>query len=343
MVCENVRDQEYFHNEVANWVPGALFFPAVDAALAGGSLIDPEITAERLEVLQRLLKGGDAGLVAVCAGSLDDDVPAPESLAQTTVELKTSARLDRDQLIESLAKAGYERVGQVSARGQIAVRGGILDIFSWQHSNPVRIEFFDDTIESIRPFDVDSQTSVESSDRCSLLIGEADSKTCLMREYIRPEDLVIASSTDLISPRVLILEGVGEASASPKSEVYDTAFHDHGLGEFEAGDLVIAESRREELFRQLREWRNQKWSTYIYCNNEGEAERLHDLLPEEERDHVRYPIGSVSKGFTFPCGPSRGPLRCGAFRPLPQHPRAADGAAAGARPGEPRRRSISAN
>ncbi len=306
VICENARRQEYFHNEVANWRPDALFFPTVDAAIAGQALIDPEVSAERLAVLQRLLKK-DAEMVVACAASLDDDVAAPESLAQTTIELKVSTRLDRDALVDSLGKAGYERVGQVSSRGQIAIRGGILDIFSWQHLNPVRVELFDDLIESIRPFDVDTQTSVGASDTCTLLLGDADARTCLLRDYIRPADIVIASSSELITPTALILEGVADApdsdapdQAGGKAEVYDTAFHDHGLGEFEAGDLVIAESRREELFRQLREWRTRKWDTFIYCNNEGEAERLHDLLPEEERDYVQYPVGSISKGFTFP-------------------------------------------
>ena len=61
-----------------------------------------------------------------------------------------------------LVEAGYERVAQVTTRGQFAVRGGILDLFSWQAQLPVRAEFFGDEIESLREFDVDTQTSVRN-------------------------------------------------------------------------------------------------------------------------------------------------------------------------------------
>ena len=62
--------------------------------------------------------------------------------------------------MKTLSDARYERVAQVTTRGQFAVRGGILDLFSWQAQLPVRVEFFDDDIESLREFDIDTQTSV---------------------------------------------------------------------------------------------------------------------------------------------------------------------------------------
>jgi len=301
IVCENVRAQEYFHNELLNWLPDALFFPAVETAAARGALVDPEVSAERLDVLQRLMGEGDAEVLVVSGGSLDDDVPAPESLAKTTLNLSTSSGVDREELIQRLGSAGYERVGQVSSRGQYAVRGGILDVFSWQHAMPVRIELFDDVIESIRQFDPDSQTSVQPLASCRLLLGEVEEKTCLLRDYIRPEDVLIDTGKEPVEAQVRILEG-----AIPRpEEVYAGAFkenagafYEHGLGEFDAGDLVIAESKRERLFKQLREWRGQKWRTFIYCNNEGEAERLRDLLPEEEG--IAFPIGAIARGFIFP-------------------------------------------
>src|SRR6202000_1686049 len=67
-----------------------------------------------------------------------------------------------------------------------------------------------------------------------------------------------------------------EAAATPatlsvtSAEDYSTAFFDHGLGEFEAGDFVVDEIKRERFFRQLREWRTQGWRVHAYCNNEGE-------------------------------------------------------------------------
>ena len=69
-------------------------------------------------------------------------------------------RAQLEQLVNSLGEAGYERAPQVTTRGQFAVRGGILDIYSWQAQLPIRAEFFGDEIESLREFDLDTQTSV---------------------------------------------------------------------------------------------------------------------------------------------------------------------------------------
>ena len=72
--------------------------------------------------------------------------------------------------MESLGKAGYERVAQVTTRGQFAVRGGILDVFSWQAPAPTRAEFFGDEIESLREFDLDNQTSQRNLQEVDFLV-----------------------------------------------------------------------------------------------------------------------------------------------------------------------------
>jgi transcription-repair coupling factor (superfamily II helicase) len=76
-------------------------------------------------------------------------------------------------LLKQLADAGYEHVPQVSQRGQFAVRGGILDIFSFHHSLPARIELFGDEVDSLRHFDLDAQTSVQQVESVTLLLGDS--------------------------------------------------------------------------------------------------------------------------------------------------------------------------
>ncbi len=93
-----------------------------------------------------------------------------------------------------------------------------------------------------------------------------------------------------------ILEHAGGA----EQEDFSAAFFDHGLGEFEAGDFVVDEAKRERFFGQLREWREQKWSVHVFCNNEGEIERLRDLLPPVEADPLHFTVGTLAHGFTFP-------------------------------------------
>jgi transcription-repair coupling factor (superfamily II helicase) len=184
-------------------------------------------------------------------------------------------------------------------RGQFAVRGGILDIYAWNHTQPVRIELFGDEIESIRQFDLDAQTSVERLDACTILLAESGRQSCPLRDYIRKTDVTLNVNAGYAEARVHILAA---ARTSDSPEDYSAAFFDHGLGEFEVGDFVVDESRRQQFFRQLQEWRSQDWCTYIFCNNEGEIERLRELVPEEEHDHVTFAIGAIARGFTFPAG-----------------------------------------
>ncbi len=90
-----------------------------------------------------------------------------------------------ERTIEALVAAGYERVAQVTTRGQFAVRGGILDLFSWQAQRPIRAEFFGDDIESLREFDVDTQTSVRNLQEVEILLGAAEDQAGTVRELPR--------------------------------------------------------------------------------------------------------------------------------------------------------------
>jgi len=304
IVCENARAQETVYNELLNWFPEAVFFPEKEIVLGENVLPDPEIAAERLSLLQTL-SGEKARptqqgrLLVLTKASLDEPVPSPAGLRSEAIQLKRAGKLDRDALVARLSEAGYEPVAQVAMRGQFAVRGGIMDVFAWNHTQPVRVELFGDEIESIRQFDLDAQTSVERLDTCTILLTESDRQTCALEEYIRDADITLNVNAGYGEARAHILAG---AQTADGPEDFSAAFFDHGLGEFEVGDFVVDEARRQQFFRQLREWRSQGWRTYVFCNNEGEIERLRELVPEEEHGHLIFAIGAIARGFTFPAG-----------------------------------------
>ena len=331
ITCPDVRSQESMHNELLQWFPDALFFPEIERSSVEGALPDPESLADRLGIVQRLTSGKGRQIVVVTRGSLDDEVPTAAAIKQLEIRLRRSSKLDREALLKQLAEAGYEHVPQVSARGQYAVRGGILDVFSFHHALPVRIELFDDEIESLREFDLDSQISVQNLDTASLLLGEtaAERSQCKLHELITERDLTIDAEASWFAARVRILEGSEgftadgaetqraaeefSENASPTlsdssapsavnlpGEDFSTAFYDHGLGEFEAGDFVVDEIKRERFFDQLREWRTDGWRVHVFCNNEGEIERLRDLLPPVESDALHFLIGTLNRGFACP-------------------------------------------
>ena len=300
LVCENLRAQEAVHNELVQWLPDALFFPELEIAPVEGALADPEASAERLAIIQQLAQKSARLIVVVSKSSLGDAVVDEAALRKLELRVARGQKCDRDALLEALTKAGYEHVPQVAQRGQFAIRGGIVDVFSFHHVQPVRLEFFDDEVESIRKFDLDAQTSVEPLDHCIFLLGEAEAQTTL-EDYIHEKDVTVDVGAGWHEAQVRISAAEFEAEVA-EVEDYSTAFYDHGLGEFEAGDFVVDEIKRERFFAQLREWREQGWATFVFCNNEGEVERLGDLLPPVEADAVKLVIGSLGRGFSFPAG-----------------------------------------
>ncbi|MGH9695012.1 MAG: transcription-repair coupling factor, partial [Bryobacteraceae bacterium] len=176
VICPNVRRQELLHESLLNWFPDALFLPEAEFLAVENVLPDQEIAAERLALLAQL-EGKKRQVIVATRASLDQPTPAKGALRSAALRLQRGAAAKLEQVIDSLGAAGYERTAQVTTRGQFAVRGGILDTFSWQAQRPIRAEFFGDEIESLREFDLDSQTSIGNLNQVELLLGAADDQS----------------------------------------------------------------------------------------------------------------------------------------------------------------------
>jgi transcription-repair coupling factor (superfamily II helicase) len=128
----------------------------------------PDIAAQRADSLLALKQGSRAPVVTTVR-ALAQRVPGPETLERARLTLLAGDDYDRDELIGRLAALGYERQPMVSAIGDFAVRGGILDLFPVGAENPWRLEFDDTILESMRSFDVFTQRSVEPFARGEVL------------------------------------------------------------------------------------------------------------------------------------------------------------------------------
>jgi len=301
ILAGTVREQDRWSEEIAIWHPDALFLPENQVAAGDQALPDPETVAERLAILHRLIEAPPKDypeIILVPRHTLDDAVPSRKTLSSGTSQIRKGQRIERDTVIELLEKSGYERAPQVALRGQFAVRGGILDIFAWHHRLPFRVEWFDIEIESIRQFDPDSQISIQPREACTILTAEPETLDATLRDYINPGDIVISTAED---PSATVL--LTESASTEGEEDFSCAFHEHGLGEFDAGDLIVAESRRHQLFQQIEAWRRDGWTLFLFCNNEGEAERLHEVLQAVHlEEYPTFVTGSLGNGFTFPAG-----------------------------------------
>ena len=140
---------------------------------------------ERMQVLSRLLEDDWTALV-VSVGAALQYLPAPESLRTQIITVKTGDEKDIIAFTESLADLGYARTATVEGNGQFSLRGDIVDIFPSDSSIPYRIEFFGDTVDSIRSFDVLSQRTIDSADELRIM---PDSETGIQNEILTADKI----------------------------------------------------------------------------------------------------------------------------------------------------------
>ncbi|MEP7072510.1 MAG: transcription-repair coupling factor [Verrucomicrobiota bacterium] len=297
VVAATVRTQELLYESLLNWAPAAAFLPEAEFAAVENVLPDPEIAAERLSLLSQLETQREPGLIVTTRAALDQPAPKRGTLNSAALELRRGQRRPMEALLASLVHAGYERAPQVSTRGQFAVRGGIVDIYSWQATLPLRLEFFGDEIESLREFDLDTQTSVRTKDRAKVLLSAADDNSARVRDYITAEDLVVElEPPENSTAQILISEGWIEEGP----ENFETAFQACDVSDFAVADFVLAEAKRAQFAQQLQEWRGQDAAVTIYFQTEGEIERFRELVSAEALAGVNLVEGTLSHGFSFP-------------------------------------------
>ena len=305
VLCPSVHSQEVFYESLLNWQPNALFLPEAELSGIENVLPDPEITAERLALFLQIERDTGPRIIVATRASLDQAAPKRGSLESAIVQLRRGATTKMEEFLERLVASGYERASQVTTRGQFAVRGGIVDLYSWHAPLPFRLEFFGDQIESLREFDIDTQTSVRDLRSIDILLnqGSAVSSPSLVedqsghvRDYVRERDLIIDVEPDGISnAHVQISEGWIETGP----EDFSGAFQDCEIGEFGAGDLVLAEAKRAQFVERLKEWRANNDRIVIYFQTEGEIERFREIMAGTV-EGVDFVEGTLARGFCFP-------------------------------------------
>jgi len=165
IVTENLKTQESFQQDLETWLGAApLFYPAWETLPHEGKLPHADVISDRLQTLIELAdhsksKIVNSKLVVTSVTALLQKTFPPGEICERTRSLARGERIAPLDLIEFLEAQGYEPEAQVSQKGEIALRGGIVDIFPPTSPWPVRLEFFGDELESLRYFDPITQIS----------------------------------------------------------------------------------------------------------------------------------------------------------------------------------------
>ncbi len=161
VVCEDAESAAYVHNTIEN-LSGALdifYFPSSFKNKKNYRLLNSSHVMLRTESLTRWSAGGNKKILITYPEALFEKVVLPKTLSGNMIYIKSGDAIDVDGLMEKFVRYGFERTDFVYEPGQFALRGGILDIYSFGNEKPYRVELFGNDVDSIRIFDPETQLS----------------------------------------------------------------------------------------------------------------------------------------------------------------------------------------
>ena len=159
IVTSNLVESNSLYRSISNYTDNVYLFPMDDFLTSEAMAISPDLMVTRLETMEAISKGSPSIVITNLMGYLRY-LPTKKEYLKSVLSLKVNDEISPKELVERLTNIGYERTTLVTKTGEIGVRGFVIDIFPLGESNPVRLEFFGDTIDSIRYFDGKSQKSL---------------------------------------------------------------------------------------------------------------------------------------------------------------------------------------
>ena len=161
LVTSNLHEAGKLYTSLSHYTNKVWFFPMDDFLTSEAIAISPEFKISRLETINNLLNEEKGIVITNLMGYLRF-LPPKKNFKESYLNLKVGSDYKIEKLIEKFYKLGYKRETTVNMTGEIAVRGFVLDVFPINSSDPIRIEFWGDTIDSLKTFNVDTQRTNEN-------------------------------------------------------------------------------------------------------------------------------------------------------------------------------------
>jgi transcription-repair coupling factor (superfamily II helicase) len=300
-----------------------------------------EVAGERVETLERLVRG-DVRVLVTTPRALLERTRLPAALEDLRLELRKGDIRRPSELAEHLERIGFERVPMVEDVAQFSLRGGIFDVYSFGMTDPVRLEFWGDEIVDLRHFELSSQRSTRTVDVAIVLPIDGQ-----VSEDAAPGERLSVSA--LFPPDTLLVYPVGAHLLPELKRTWEEAAHHLELARRRGEDAAAREelfeppdetaaalaafgtvrfvdptAEQAEIafplrepepidrdIKRLRKLVRDGVPTVVLCDNEGQCERLDELLNEDawEPSPAALVVGALGGGFVIPPGDHAGGLR----------------------------------
>ena len=284
----------------------------------------------RSEVLNRINSRKKPAVIVTYPAALFEKVVTKKELEKNTLKVAVGESLSLDFVNEVLFEYKFKRVDFVTEPGDFSVRGGIIDVFSFSNDEPYRIEFFGDEIDSIRTFDVETQLSKEKMKKVSIMPNVENKTFEENREsflkYISSKTVVFIKNIDLLVGNLdKFFQKSEEAFKDVSKEIKHTKpselFCDGNFIKNQLQDFTLVNFGRSTAKDQLEIVFNVKpqpsfnkqfnlliddlnehhlagFTNYIFCANEQQAKRFHDIFDDAEQEvHYETVVFPLYQGF----------------------------------------------
>ena len=287
----------------------------------------------RAEVLSRINSQKKPALIVTYPQALFEKVVSRKQLEQSTFKVAVGDIISLDFFNEILFEYQFSRVDFVTDPGEFSVRGGIVDVFSFSHDEPYRIEFFGDEVDSIRTFDVESQLSIKTLKKIHILPNIEHKSLNETRqsflEYISANTVIFAkdipsflATTDALQQKAIVAysslsssinhslpEDLFCTSANFKSQLLGFSVAEFGTNaifatqktqkvELHVGPQPSFNKQFNLLIEDLNTQHDLGYQNYICCSNAQQAQRFYDIFETLDQEvHCQTIVMSMYQGF----------------------------------------------
>ncbi len=314
VICESDEETETVAQDMSVWMKTPQVFVERDVQ-------DMASLVRRAEALSSLAQS-DSDSFVVSSKALFQAMPDPLVFQQGCWSLKFNQNIERSSVLEKLVKSGYQRCDMIDALGEFAVRGGIVDVFPLGYEDPVRVEFFDETIENMWVINLSTQRSKETIKEVSIapvweLNPDQHAWTYRLWDHIPSQSILVLK--DPMSVERTLGSVVGESAwvdqwfhkaAEGKLTLALLTPEDHWLEEelmMHMHATEILDHDAAALRRHLDSWKELNLERVVVCQHDKERRHWNDFIEQhslqEWVEGVEVRIGSISSGFVVEeCG-----------------------------------------
>ncbi|MEO2163648.1 MAG: transcription-repair coupling factor [bacterium] len=317
VVTSTEAEAEAMAEDLRSFGQEAQQFPARQQRAKGGPSSDARSMRMRLQLVQALGRSAADRPRAVVSSllALLQPVPPLKELESHFLHLAVGDALDPQPLLRSLVANGYTRQPLAEAPGEVSLRGDILDLFPFAADLPLRVEIFEDEIESVRTFDPESQLSVETltslevctaAESATLESGEGASLLGFLGpgawivevEPLRVEEKAESLRNQSAAHERALRQFTSERADHPNLQLQSLPGEDRSLDTRSVKSLEVG---MRQAAGALREAAASTGRVIVLCLNEAERHRLRETWADEVgMDSIELRIGSITRGFGVP-------------------------------------------